>query len=169
MASLKSSSPGRSARQVKEGTVALKRWTGLLGPSRQRMRPSVSRANKIGEFQNEKKEFDKSPPEVKDVNFQSLEIDQRHKNQWRNTGRLPLDPSTNNGGYYPGVPSPPGWRLSTRETGPPPLQLLGEWRRKRILGDTPDSSSHWPKPGAASLQPEACWEERVPLPESSVI
>lgn len=47
------------------------------------MRPSVSRTNKIGEFQ--KKEFDKSPPEVKDVNFQSLEIDQRHKNQWRNT------------------------------------------------------------------------------------
>lgn len=66
---------------MKEGTVALKRWTGLLGPSRQRMRPSVSRANKIGEFQNEKKEFDKSPPEVKDVNFQSLEMDQRHKNQ----------------------------------------------------------------------------------------
>lgn len=74
---------GRSARQVQVGTAALKRWTGLLGPSRQGMRPSVSRTNKIGEFQ--KKEFDKSPPEVKDVDFQSLEIDQRHKNQWRNT------------------------------------------------------------------------------------
>lgn len=88
------------------------------------MRPSVSKTNKTGEFQ--KKEFDKSP-EVKDVDFQSLEIDKDTETNGETlSGKRPLDPRMNNGGYYPGdVPSPLGWRLSTRVTGPPPTAAAG--------------------------------------------